>query len=56
MTAAEDWPEVTYHLLARGGANAIQAGTAPEDLLQLPFDVYYHKQNQGDLVVLPPRR
>lgn len=57
MTAAEDWPEVTEHLRARDGSNTIRIHSmTPQELSELPFNVYYHMQKKGDLVILPPRR
>jgi len=57
MTAAEDWPAVTHHLRARDGTNTVQAcSISPQQLSQVPFDVYFHMQKKGDLVILPPRR
>jgi len=57
MTAAKDWPEVTEYLRARDGSNTIHTRSIPlQELSQLPFDIYFHVQKKGDLVVLPPRR
>ena len=57
MTAADDWPEVTHHLRALDGTNTVQAGPiSPQELSQVPFDIYFHIQRKGDLVILPPRR
>jgi hypothetical protein len=57
MTAAEDWPEVTHHLRARDGTNTFQArSVSPQELLRVPFDIYFHMQKKGDLVIIPPRR
>lgn len=56
MTAAESWPEVTHHLRARDGTNTIRTGSISlQELSEVPFDIYFHKQGKGDLVILPPR-
>lgn len=57
MTAVEDWPEVTEYLRARDGSKMIHSRSISiQDLSQLPFNVYFHVQKKGDLVILPPRR
>jgi len=57
MTAADDWPEVMEYLRARDGSNTIRAQSMSlQELSQAPFDVYFHMQRKGDLVILPPRR
>lgn len=57
MTAAEDWLEVTEYLRARDGSNTINAQSMSlQELSQLPFNVYFHVQKKGDLVILPLRR
>ncbi|KAF9642864.1 hypothetical protein BDM02DRAFT_3105147, partial [Thelephora ganbajun] len=57
MTAAEDWPEVTEHLQVRDGLNTIHIHSmSPQELLQVPFNIYFYMQRKGDLVILPPRR
>jgi len=56
-TATEDWLEVTESLRARDGSKTIRAySMSPQELSQLPFNVYVYMQKKGDLVILPPRR
>lgn len=57
MTAAEDWRQVAEHLRARDGSQTIPAQSMSlQELSELPFNVYFHIQEKGDLVILPPRR
>jgi len=57
MTATEDWPEVTKHLRTKSGSNQIPARSLSLKALSgSPFNIYFHRQRKGDLVILPPRR
>jgi hypothetical protein len=57
MTAAGAWTEVTHHLRASDGTNIMKTGyVSPQELAEVPFDIYVYKQRKGDLVILPPRR
>lgn len=57
MTAAEKWPEVTEYLRERDNSNVIrQRSMSLDELSQAPFDVYFHLQRKGDLIIQPPRR
>ena len=57
MTAAQDWLEVTEYLHAGDGSNKIRTQSLSlQELSQLPFNVYFHLQKEGDLMILPPRR
>lgn len=57
MTAAENWLEVTEHMRAHEGSNAIRARSMSfQELSQAPFTIYFHIQRKGDLMILPPRR
>ena len=57
MSASKAWPEVTQHLRARDGSNTIHAESILlQEPSQVPFDIYFHKQIKGDLIILPPRR
>ena len=56
MTSAGDYGKVWDHLRARDGSNEIRGRTfGVREFSAAPFTVYVHKQETGDLLVIPPR-
>jgi hypothetical protein len=55
MTTAEDWVEVMEYLCTCNGSNTVSTRSMSlQELSQLPFNVYFHVQRRGDLLIQPP--